>query len=269
MDFLYENVNVYDLINYYKDLHEYFIKNKSKIYNILKGLTNEIIIEENDEEKKKTNNGDFSNFYFFYIQNLKPKIRRSNFRLSNVRELHIKHGDDFLVGLNLSNCKIGSDIRITLCTQNFRKKIFRVIITEKNKNNIFLPINNKNFFPFFLCNLNAKMIIQSNNNIPEIDTIYLKLHRDYSNKFFSFGNYLINLQDNTYLEITDYKVKLYFTNNEIIPNEFLFYCNLDKYYGRKIYNYYRYYKLKRFVKQFLTYEYDLYDDITNTICKFF
>lgn len=266
MDFLYENVNEYELINYYKEIYKYYNKNKEKVYSILKGLTNEIIIEENDKNKEES--GNFSNFYFFYIQNIKPRVRRSNFRLVNVKDIEIIKSDDFLVGLNFSKCKIGSDIRIILATQNFKKKIFRIILTEKNKDNIFLPINNKEFFPFFLSNNNIKLIIQSNFKIPEIDTIYLKLHRNYSIKFLNFASYIINLNHNTYLEFKDYNIKMIFNNNRIIPNCFLFYWDLERYYGRRIFNYIKKYKIKKYIKNHIEKEYNIYDDITKTLCKF-
>lgn len=266
MDFLYENVNVYELINYYKDIYTYYQKNKQNVYNVLKGLTNQIIIEENDDNQE--DGVDFSNFYFFYIQNIKPRIKRSNFRLVNVKDIEIKNSDDFLVGLNFSKCKIGSDIRIVLHGQNFKKKITRIILTEKNKNDIFLPVNNKEFYPFFLSNNNTKLIVQSDNKISEIDTIYLKLHRDYSTKFLNFATYLMNINNNTYIQFSNYNVKLLFENDRIIPNEFLFYWDLEKYYGRKIFNSIKKYKIKKYVKKFIEEEYNLYDDVSNTLCKF-
>lgn len=268
MDFLYENLNPYELINYYKDIHEYYHKHKQNIYNILRGLDNEIIIQEDDKKDNDENNGDFSNFYFFYIQTLKPITKRKTFRLKNVKEIKINNADDFLVGLNFSKCEIGSDIRINLNVNNLRKKIFRVIITEKNKNNLFYPINNKNFFPYFLSNENVKLTIQSNKNIPEVDCIYLKLHRNYSNKFFNFGSFVLNFRDNTYLEFKDFSVRMLHSYQEIYPNEFLFFWNIDKYYGRKIFNFIKKCKLKRFVKNFISNEYNIYDDISNTLCKF-
>lgn len=267
MNFLYENVNTYGLINYYKEIHEYYMKNKEKVYNILKGLTNELIIEET-KEKEEVNDGDFSNFYFFYIQTLKPVLKRKNFKMLNIKQIHIRNDDDFLVGLNFSKCKIGSDIRIILNYQNIKKKIFRILITKENKDKIFLPINNKNFFPFFLSNLNTKLIIQSNNSINEIDTIYLKLHQNYTNKFFNIASYIVNLQHNTYLDFSNLNIKLYFSNDTLHPNEFMFYFNMDKYYGRKIFNYIKKYKIKKYIKELLLLEYNLYDDISTRLCKF-
>lgn len=269
MDFLYENVNPYELVNYYKDIHEYYQKHKQNIYNILTGLENEIIIEENNKEEQK-NDGDFSNFYFFYIQNLKVQERRGTFRLVNVRQLNITNADDFLVGLNFSKLDIGSDVRIYLTQNNSRRKtqIFRTILTEKNRKNIFLPLNNKNFFPFFLLNNNYTLTIISNKGITSIDAIYLKLHRNYSNKFFNFGCYLLKYTENSYFEFKDFNLNIIYNNQEILPNEFLFYWNLEKYYGRKIFNFIKKYKLKKFIKEFVTEEYDIYDDISNTLCKF-
>lgn len=268
MNFLYEeNNNVYELINYYKNIHKYYIKNKNKIYNILKGLDNQIIIE--DDKNNENNENDFSNFYFFYIQNIKSKreIIRNSFRLNNSKQIYIKKNNDFLVGLNFSKCEIGSQLDIFVVS-NINKKIFNLKITEKNKNNIFLPINNKNFFPFFLVNDNLKLIIYSNKNIPEIDAIYLKLHQNYSNKFLNYGNYLINLNKNIYIEFNNYNVRIIAENYKIFPNEFIFYWDLENYYSTKIYKYIKKYKLKKTLKQYIDENHNIYKDISNIICKY-
>lgn len=256
MNFLYENINIYEILNYYKDLHKYFNNNNQNIYKILKNLKNEIIIQDNKEEE-----GDFSNFYFFYIQNIKP-IKK------NLFQLVINNANDFLTGLNFSKCDIGSDIRIILTGNNIRKKIFRILINKKNKDNIFYPINNKDFFPFFLTNDNVKLILQSNKHLKEIDCIYIKLHRDYSNKFLNFGSYILNFRDNTYFEFKDYNVKILHSNKEIYPNNFLFYWNLNKYYGIKILKFFKLCLLKKEIKKTLIKEYNLYDDIINILCNF-
>lgn len=260
--------NVYELIEYYKNIHKYFIKNKEYIYNVLKGLENEIVIQETKNYQEEEEN-DFSNFYFFYIQTLNNinLQRRSGLILKKSNNLVIKNEDDFLVGLNFSNCEINSEIRIYLNTLNFRKKIFNTKITEKNKNNIFLPINNKDFFPYFLTNRDSQLIIHSNKNIQKIDVIYLKLHRNYSTKFLNFGSVITNFQGNTYLEFKDYHLKMKFCQKPI-PNFLVFYWDQDKYYGRKILNYYKNYKIKEQVKELLEENYDYYDDISNLLCKF-
>lgn len=270
MDFLYENVNPYELVNYYKDIHEYYQKYKENIYNILTGLEDEIVIEENSKEIERKETGDFSNFYFFYIQNLKVRERRGGFKLVNIRQLNITHADDFLVGLNFSKLEIGSDIRIYLSQNNSRKKnqIFRIILTKENRKNIFLPLNNKNFFPFFLLNNNYTLTIMSNKGITLVDAIYLKLHRNYSNKFFNFGSFLLKYTNNSYFEFKDFNLNIIYNNQEILANQFLFYWNLEKYYGRKIFNFIKKQKIKKYITHFISNEYDIYEDVSNTLCKF-
>jgi len=261
------NENVYELIEYYKNIHKYFMKNKEYIYNVLKGLENEVVIQNVEEE---TVEGDFSNFYFFYIQTVHNinLQRRSGLIIKKNNYVELKNDDDFLVGLNFSNIKVGSEIRIYVKTYNSKKMLYNTIITEENKHNIFLPVNNKEFFPYFLTNRDCSVIVQSNNNITKLDLIYLKLHRNFSNKFINYGNFLINLKGNTFLEFKDYNLKIRFINNDIKPNMFVFYWNLDKYYGRKIFNMYKKYKIKKQVKKLLEDNYNYYEDVSNLVCKF-
>ena len=258
--------NVFELINYYKNIHKYFIKNKEYIYNVLKGLENEVVIENNEKEEE----GDFSNFYFFYIQTIHNinLQRRSGIIIKKNNYVELKNENDFLVGINFSNIKIGSDIRIYVKTYNSKKMIYNTRITRNNQNNIFLPVNNKEFFPFFLTNRDCNIIVQSNNSISSLDLIYLKLHRNFSNKFLNYGNFLLNLKGNTFLEFKDYNLKIRYINDNINPNMFIFYWNIDKYYGRKILNAYKKYKIKKQVKKLLEENYNYYDDINNLLCKF-
>lgn len=266
MDF-FDNNNIFELLDYYKKIHKYFLNKKDYIYNVLKGLNNEIIIEKDERENKIEDEYDFSNYYFFYIQNITNNIHRKSGMKIKRTNLDITNAVDFLVGLNFNNLPINSNIRIFLTFGNIRKNILNVTITEQNKNNIFLPINNKDFFPYFLVNRNVKMTVFSDKELTQIDCIYLKLHSNYSNKFLNFPSYLLNSHENTYYEFKDYNIKIKYLNGNIIPNNYMFYFNVDKYYGRKIFNFFKKIKMKNELKRVME-KNGFYKDINNFLSNF-
>jgi len=261
------NHNVYELIDYYKNIYKYYIKEKNNIYNILSGLDNEVVIQDDNNKY----NNDFSNFYFFYIQkisNKKNNNRRSGFKLKKINNIIINKSNDFLVGIKMNNCDINSNISIYSYTKKYKILINNFKLDENNKNNIFLPIYNRDFYPFFLSNNSNKIIIESNNNINSVDLIYLKLHPSYSNKFLNYGSVVYKIKDNNYIEFKDYFTHIHNINYTIFPNDFIYICDIEKYYGIKILKYLKKCVLKKHLKKILYDKYDYYQDVTNLLCKF-
>lgn len=271
----------YNLLKYYERLHNYYNDKKDDIYKILKNITNNNILmdnqvknekinnKNNNENTNNTTNGDFNDFYFYYIQKIKAITKRGSFNIKN-NKVYIKNANDFLVGINFSKYKIGTQFKIFLNYFNIRKQILSIVLNEKNKNITFLPINNKNFIPYFLSDNNLKVeIISSEYLNKEIDLIFLQLHRKYNNLFLNYGTFLINYDMRTFIEFTNYKIDIkYYNNNDIqnfLNNEYVFYYDIHKYYGRKILKYFQNRKIKNFLKDYLYYNFNIYTDINNII----
>jgi len=264
-----------NLNTYYSDFHSYFFSNRKKIYNILNGLKQEsrdMMIDDTqtpDSNMNVDNNNNFTDFYFFYIQKL-PTIKiRSNFSFYN-NNVVIPRNLDLLVGLNFSNYKPGTEIQIFLETGKIRKKISRYILTEKNINDVFLPVSNLDFFPYFLVTEQTKIVIYSNDKLnKDINLIFLKIHRDLVNKYLDYGSFLINIRENSFINIQDLNVNIkYIKKKNLKTSEFVFFHNTEKYYALKIYKFLKRVLLRKFLIKFLDDEYDIYKDATNIILKY-
>jgi len=265
-----------NLIRYYSDFHSYFYSNKNRIYKILSGLKqdNGDIMLDAEQNPRHTNysvdsNNNFTDFYFFYIQNFNTIKKRSNFSFYN-NNIIIPRNLDILTGINFSNYDEGTEFKIFLEIGKIKKKISRILLTKQNKNDIFLPINNIDFFPYFLVNENIKLTIYSNKKMNKnINLIYLKIHRDIIHRFKNFGSFLINIQANSFINIQDFNAEIkYVKKKNIISNQFVFFYNIERFYANKIYKFIKRVILYKFLKEFLYDEYDVYKDVTNIILKY-
>jgi hypothetical protein len=265
-----------NLIRYYSDFHSYFYTNRNRIFRILSGLKNENgdMMLDAEQNPRHTNysvdsNNNFTDFYFFYIQNFDPIKKRSNFSFYN-NNMIIPRNLDILTGINFSNYDEGTEFKIFLEIGKMKKKISRIILTKKNKNDIFLPINNVDFFPYFLVNDNVKISIYSNKKMDrKINLIYLKIHRNILHQFKSFGSFLINIKDNSFINIQDYNAEIkYIKKKNLVSNEFVFFYNIERFYGNKIFKFIKRIILRKFLIEFLDDEYDVYKDVTNIILKY-
>ena len=262
-----------NLKKYYSDFHSYFFSNRNKVYKIL----NKLKREENEMYLDPVNNGNFNidhnnnftDFYFFYIQKFHTIKRRSNFTFYN-DNIIIPRNLDLLTGLNFSNYDIGTEFKVFIEYGNTKKKINFIILNEKNKNDIFLPINNIDFFPYFLVDENIKLSIYSNKTLDKkINLVYLKIHRDIIHKFKNYGSFLINIRNSSFINIYDYNLEIkYIKKNKVQHNQFVFFYDVKKYYGLKILKFFKRVMLVKFLKQFLDEEYNIYKDITNIILKY-
>jgi hypothetical protein len=262
-----------NLNRYYSDFHSYFFSNRKKIYNILNGLkeeSHEMIVDTptSNSNMNVDHNNNFTDFYFFYIQKLDTLKKRSNFSFYN-NNVTIPRNLDLLVGLNFSNYKPETEIQIFLETGKTRKKIARYILTKKNVDDVFLPVSNLDFFPYFLVGEQTKLVIYSNMKLDkEINLIYLKIHRDLVNKYLDYGSFLINIRENSFINIQDFNVEIkYFKKKNLRTTQFVFFHNTERYYALKIYKFLRRVLLRKFLIQYLDDEYDVYKDITNIILK--
>lgn len=267
--YIFMNLN---LIRYYSDFHSYYYSNRNRIYKILSKLkreTGEIFLDTPKSNSNIDSNNNYTDFYFFYIQNFNTIKKRSNFTFYN-NTITLPRNLDLLTGLNFSNYDIGTEFKIFLEIGNTKKKISRVILTKENKNNTFLPVNNLDFFPYFLVNENIKLSIISNKKLNKnINLIYLKIHSDISNKFKQYGSFLINIQNNSFINIQDYNAEIKFVRKKnLTSNQFVFFYNIEKYYALKIYKFLKKCILSNFLKEFIDDEYNIYKDITNIILKY-
>jgi hypothetical protein len=261
-----------NLIRYYSDFHSYYYTNRNKIYQILNKLkrdTGEMFLDTQNSNPGMDINNNFTDFYFFYIQNFNTIKKRSNFTFYN-NNVTLPRNLDLLTGLNFSNYDIGTEFKIFLEISNTKKKISRIILTKENKNDTFLPVNNLDLFPYFLVNENVKLSIISNKRLDKfINLIYLKIHRDISYKFKQYGSFLINIQNNSFINIQDYNAEIKFVRKKnLSSNQFVFFYDTEKYYGLKILKFFKRVMLTKFLKQFLDDEYHVYKDITNIILKY-
>jgi len=102
-----------------------------------------------------------------------------------------------------------------------------------------------------------------------INLVYLKIHRDIIYKFKNYGSFLINIQNNSFINIYDYNLEIkYIKKNKVQHNQFVFFYDVKKYYGLKILKFFKRVMLAKFLKQFLDEEYNIYKDITNIILKY-
>jgi len=262
-----------NLNKYYSDFHSYFYSNKKNIYNILSGLkeeTHDMIIDKPTENSNSNIDRDnnFTNFYFFYIQNLKTIKRRSNFTFYN-NDVIIPRNLDLLVGLNFSNYKLGTVLKICIENGKELKTISRYVLTQKNIDDVFLPVNNLDFFPYFLTKEDIKLIIYSDGKLDkDINLIYLKIHRDLVEKYKNIGSFLINIHTNSFINIQDFNIEIkYIKKKNLKTNQFIFFYNAEKYYGMKIYRFFKRILLRKFLIKFLDEEYNIYKDLTNMILK--
>lgn len=257
---------------YFSDFHSYFFSNRDKVYKILNQLKqeeSEMYLETENTDSNIDNNNNYTDFYFFYIQKFNTIKKRSNFSFYN-NNIIVPRNLDLLTGLNFSNYDIDTEFKIFIEYGNTKKKINSITLNEKNKNDIFLPINNINFFPYFLIDENIKLSIYSNKKLNKrINLVYLKLHRDIIHRFKNYGSFLINIKNNSFINIYDYNLEIkYIKKNKIQSNEFVFFYDTEKYYGLKILKFFKRVMLTKFLKQFLYEEYDIYKDITNIILKY-
>jgi len=261
-----------NLIRYYSDFHSYYYSNRNKIYKILNKLkreTGEMFLDTQNSNSGVDRNNNFTDFYFFYIQNFNTIKKRSNFSFYN-NNCILPRNLDLLTGINFSNYDIGTEFKIFLEIGNTKKKVSRVILTKENINDTFLPINNLDFFPYFLVNENIKLSIYSNKKMDKnINLIYLKIHRDIVHKFKQYGSFLINIKNNSFINIQDYNAEIKFVKKKnLVSNQFVFFYNIERYYGTKIFKFFKRIILYKFLKEFLDEEYDVYKDITKIILKY-
>jgi hypothetical protein len=263
-----------NLYKYYKHLHSYFYGNRRRIYNILNDLTTEQLIVDNPSQSEHVTSevdehNNFLNFYFFYIQNFNPRIRRASFFIYT-NKMKIPRNYDFFSGLNLSNYEIGNKFEIFLEHNHIRKSVCTIILNKNNINDVFMPIANKDMFPFFLTNDTTKLIIESNVKLKKnINLIYLKIHQSIVHKYMRIGSFLINIESNSFINIQDFNVIIkHYKKKKIKNNEFVFFYNIERFYGMKILNFFKRIRFRKFVKKFLDQEYNIYNDLSRMIIKY-
>jgi len=229
---------------FYKNYHNYFITNRRNFQKDILSL-----------DKKILNISQYSDkgYSFYYI--------KKNNELTNNIEL-IRHRD-ILNGIYLGNYDIGTEFFIY--QEEYPTNILlKIKLTEKNHKNIFLPIKNKEFLNLFL--LSRRFYIKSNVILTEpLIFIYSNIRLSFQYQLLSSKYFIHKLERSSYFIYEGCSENTIFTNEK---SNFYFRFNVDEYYGKKILNFYRKYKLKKECLYILTKRFNIYNDIANEIIKY-
>jgi len=236
---------------FYKNYHNYFIKNRNKFEKDMLSLG------EKSQYFSQYSEIDFS---YYYIRNFS--------RLSN--DVELLKCRDILNGIYFGNYDIGTEFIIYQESHPINI-LLKITLTEKNQNSIFLPIRNKEFLNIFLLS-SQKFYIKSSINMREpIYLIYSNISLCYQYRILNSRYFIQKLEGMNYFTYTENFCSQNCFNNTIFTeeyNDYFFYFDVDEYYGRKILKYYRYYKLKNKILNILKDDIGICNDVSKIIVDF-
>jgi len=237
--------------NFYKDYHNYFIRNRNNFSEDMKILNGE------SQYFSKYSQKDYSFYYLRNYQQLAYTIKIIKCR-------------DILNGIYFGNYPIGSEF--TIYKKSYPLDVLlKIKLTEKNKDDIFLPINNRDFLNIFLLS-SQEFYITSNRILMEpMYLIYSNIKRNFHNYFFNPKYFIQKIEKSHYFVYTEHFVSINDFENTKFQDEYsmyFFYFDIDKLYGRKILRFYRKYRFKQIAKKVLEDDYHICKDITKIILTF-
>ena len=237
--------------HFYKDYHNYFIRNRTSFSEDIKRLDGE------SQYFSKYSTDDFS---FYYLRNLSQLAYTT--KLIKCR--------DVLNGIYFGNYPIGTEFTVYKhsCKIDI---ILKIKLTERNKYDIFLPINNRDFLNIFLLSTQNFYITSNVILTKPIYLLYSNIKRSYHNYFFNPKYFIQKIERSNYFVYTEYFVSTNHFENTNFKDEYsmyFFYFDIDKLYGRKILRFYRNYRLKKKAKKILENDFNICKDITKTILTF-
>ena len=236
---------------FYRNYHDFFIKNRNNFEKDMLTL---------GEKSQYFSDQSQLNFSFYYIRNFTI--------ISNITEL--LKCRDVLNGIYFGNYDIGTEFLIYQESYPINV-LLKITLTEKNKNNIFLPIMNKEFLNIFLLST-QRFFIKSNVLLTEpIFLVYSNIKLKYQYQLLSSKYFIQKLKNNNYFIYSDRFCSPNCFQNTIFTNEqsdYFFYFDVDEHYGKKILKFYRHYKLKKESLKVLKYDLNICNDISNEIIKY-